>query len=61
MGLAGMSLSRELRALALSHTAPETRPACAGPQAQPENSVTKSRADSAFTQQVVGCVEAINP
>ena len=28
--------------------------------APPENSVTKSRADSALTQQVVGCIEAIN-
>ena len=28
--------------------------------AAPEKSVTKSRADSALTQEVVGCIEAIN-
>ena len=46
-------MGRELRALALSHT-----PHPSG-VALPEN-ITKSRADSALTQQVVGCIEAIN-
>ena len=52
--VAGVSLSFELRALALSHTAPVRRGTAA------ENSVTTSREDSALTQKVVGCIEAIN-
>ena len=54
MWLAGLTLGRELRALALSPT-----PHLSG-MAPPENSVTKSRAYSALTQQVVGCIKAIN-
>ena len=53
MGLAGVSLGRELRALALSHTASVRR------VAPPENSVTNSRADCALTQQMIGCIKAI--
>ena len=56
MGLAGVSLGRELRALALSHTAP--RCGVAPPR---ENSVTNSRADCALTQQMIGCIKAISP
>ena len=55
MGLAGMSLGRELRALALSHT-----PLRCG-VAPPENSVTNSRADCALTQQMIVCIKAISP
>ena len=55
MGLAGVSLGRELRALALSHTALR----CG--VAPPENSVTNSRADCALTQQTVGGTKAISP
>ena len=57
MGLAGVSLGRELRALAvaLSHTALR----CG--VAPPENSVTNSRADCALTQQMIGCIKAISP
>ena len=46
MGLAGVSLGRELRALALSHTA-SVRLRCG--VAPPENSVTNSCADCALT------------
>ena len=53
MRMAGVTLGRELRAPALSHTAPVH-------VAPPDNSVTKSRADSTLTQQVVGYIEAIN-
>ena len=55
MGLAGVSLGRELRALALSHTASVRR------VAPPENSVTNSRADCALTHQMVGGIKAISP
>ena len=55
MGLAGMSLGRELRALALRAT-----PLRCG-VAPPENSVTKSRTDCALTQQMIGCIKAISP
>ena len=48
MGLAGVSLGRELRALALSHTTSVQR----GTGAPPENSVTNSRADCALTQPI---------
>ena len=57
MGLAGVSLGRELRALALSHTGHRFR--CG--VAPPENSVTNSRADCALTQQMIGCIKAITP
>jgi hypothetical protein len=46
-------LGRELRALALSHTAPVLRGSAVG-VAPPEMSVTKSRTDCALTQQMVG-------
>ncbi len=52
MGLAGPSLGRELRARALSHTAPV--PALP----PPEISVTKSRTDCDLTQQMVGGIKA---
>ena len=55
MGLAGVSLGRELRALALSQT-----PLRCG-VAPPENSVTNSRADCVLTHQMVGCIKAISP
>jgi hypothetical protein len=55
VGLAGVSLGRELRALALSHTASVRRGTA------PENSVTNSRADCALTQQMIGCIKAISP
>ena len=55
MGLAGMSLGRELRALALSHTASR----CG--VAPPENSVTNSSADCALTQQMIGCIDGHQP
>ena len=55
MGLAGPSLGRELRARALSHTAPG-----AG-VAPPEISVTKSRTDCDLTQQMVGGIKASSP
>jgi hypothetical protein len=55
MGLAGMSLGRELRALALSHT-----PLRCG-VAPPENSVTNSRTDCVLTQQMISCIKAISP
>ena len=54
MGLAGVSLGRELRALALA------TPLRCG-VAPPENSVTNSRADCALTHQMVGCIKAISP
>ena len=54
IGLAGVSLGRELRALALSHIA-----RCG--VAPPENSVTNSRADCALAQQMVGCIKATSP
>ena len=58
MGLAdGVSLGRELRALALSCTIAPLR--CG--VAPPENSVTNSRADCALTQQMIGCIKAISP
>ena len=50
MELAGPSLGRELRARALSHTAP------AAGVAPPEISVTKSRTDCDLTQQMVGAI-----
>ena len=52
--LAGVTLGRELRARALSHTAP-VRLAIAG-----ELGHEVACADSALTQEVVGCIEAIN-
>jgi len=58
MGLAVVSLGRELRALALSHTASVRRGTA------PENSVSSqnSRAYCALTsQQMLGCIKAINP
>eukprot|EP00964_Phaeocystis_antarctica_P018390 scaffold10160_cov54-Phaeocystis_antarctica.AAC.1 len=55
MGLAGASLGREFKALALSHTAFR----CG--VAPPENSVTNSRAYCALTQQMIGCIKAISP
>ena len=55
MGLAGMSLGRELRALALSHTPLR----CS--VAPPENSVTNSRTDCVLTQQMISCIKAISP
>ena len=57
MGLAGVSLGRELKALALSHTASVRR----GTAPPPENSVTNSCADCALTQQMVGSIKAISP
>ena len=55
MGLAGVSVGRELRALALSHTASVRRgTAC-------ENSVTNTRTDCALTQQMIGCIKATSP
>ena len=48
-------MGRELRALALSHTAFR----CG--VAPPENSVTNSRADCALTQQMICCIKAISP
>jgi len=48
-------LGRELRALALSHTASV---ACGVPP--PDNSVTNSRTDCALTQQMIGCIKAIS-
>ena len=65
MGLAGVSLGRELRALALTsepqasgHSTASSRRCGVAP---PENSVTKSRTDCALTHQMVGCIKAISP
>ena len=55
MGLAGVSVGRELRALALSHTASVRRgTAC-------ENSVTNTCTDCVLTQQMIGCINATSP
>jgi hypothetical protein len=56
MGLAGVSLGRELRALALSHTA-----SYGAAWHRLRNSVTNSRADCALTQQMIGCIKATSP
>ena len=57
MGLAGMSLGRELRALAQSHTASVRRPAWHRLRTR---SQTRG-ADCALTQQMIGCIKAISP
>ena len=55
MGLAGLSLGRELRALALT----EPHRFGAAWHRLSENSVTNSRADCALTQhwQMIGCIK----
>ena len=56
--LAWVTLGRELRARALSYMYTAlVRRAIAG---ELGHDLTKSRADSALTQEVVGCIEAIN-
>ena len=58
MGLAGVSLGRELRAASSQPHAPLRSVRRA--MAPPENSVTNSRADFALTQQMVGGIKAIS-
>ena len=60
MGLAGVSLGRELRALALTPYIGH-RFWCG--VAPPENILGHkySRADCALTQQMIGCIKAISP
>jgi len=57
MGLAGPSLGRELRALALSHTAPVP----AWHRLRSQSHVTESRTDCDLTQQMVGGIKVSSP
>jgi hypothetical protein len=57
MGLAGVSLGRELRALALSHTA---RFGTAWHRLRTRSQILAC-ADCALTQQMIGCIKVISP
>jgi hypothetical protein len=54
-------LGRELGSRAQSSTVALSHTASVRGVTPPENSVTNSRADCAFTQQMIGCIKAISP